>query len=156
VARVNRGIALFDVRGARDFYRSELSQSRIATIVILAAAAFGMLLAAVGTYGVFSYVVARRTREIGIRAALGARPANVVWQEVRRGLQLTVAGVGIGVAGALVLARWMSGVLTEIAPRDPLTYSVVAVVLVITAVIACYIPARRATKVDPLVALRAE
>jgi predicted permease len=126
---------------------------------MMLAAGFGglaLVLAAIGIYGVLSYAVSRRTREIGVRVALGATPGQVARLVMREGLRMTAAGIGIGVTAALLLSRFMESVLYQVKPGDPLTYMAVAAMLVIVAVVATLIPARRATAVDPLVALRAD
>jgi len=110
----------------------------------------------VGIYGVMSYFVSERTHEIGIRVALGAFPSDVISLVGKLGLKLTLLGVAIGIGLAIGLTRLIAGFLVEVKPTDPLTYAVVAVVLVAVALLACYIPARRASKVDPMVALRYE
>jgi putative ABC transport system permease protein len=110
----------------------------------------------VGIYGVISYSVAQRTREIGIRLALGARRQEVLLLVVGQGAKLALAGVAIGIAGGLMLTRLMSGLLYGVHATDPLTYGAVAVLLMFVALVACFIPARRAMRVDPMVALRYE
>jgi putative ABC transport system permease protein len=126
---------------------------------------FGLLaqqLASIGLFGVLAYAVSQRTHEIGIRMALGASQTDVLKMVVRQGMALSLIGVALGLGGAYVLTKylesWMqlSKMLYGIKPTDPMTYGVVAVLLTVVAVIACYLPARRATKVDPMAALRAE
>ncbi len=109
-----------------------------------------------GIYGVTAYSVAQRTREIGLRIALGAEAIDVVKLIVRQGMMLTLAGLSIGVAGALVVTRLMASVLYDVSATDPITFIVVPMLLALVVLIASYLPARRATKVDPMVALRCE
>jgi putative ABC transport system permease protein len=115
-----------------------------------------LVLAAVGVYGLISYSVAQRTREIGIRVALGARPAQVVRPIVREGMTLAAIGVAVGLAGSAAATRLISSFLFQVNSTDPLTFSAVAVLLLVVALVASYVPSRRALRVDPLTALRAE
>jgi len=115
-----------------------------------------LVLAAIGIYGVIAYSVGLRTQEIGIRIALGAGRFDVLLLILRPGFALTLAGAGLGIAGAMALIRSMSAMLFGVRPTDPLTFAAVSIVLVLVSLLASYLPARRAAKVDPMVALRYE
>ena len=131
-------------------------QRRVAGALFGAFAALGLILAAVGLYGVLSYLVSQQTREIGVRVALGASSRDVVALVLGRGMTLAAAGVCIGLGLAFALARIVTGMLYEVSPADPVTFSAVPAVLLIVAALACYVPARRAMRVDPITALRAD
>ena len=125
-------------------------------LLLIVFAGLTLTLAAVGIYGVMSYAVTQRTQEIGIRIALGARPADVLKLVVKGGIVLALSGVVIGVVVAFGLTRLMEAVLFGVRPTDALTFAIGSLVLVAVAGLACYVPARRATKVDPLMAMRDE
>jgi ABC-type antimicrobial peptide transport system permease subunit len=138
-----------------DVVSEAVARPRLLTVLLGLFGAMGLVLGALGIYGVLAYLVTQRTREIGVRLALGAPRGNVLWMVVSGGLRLAGLGVAIGLVGALILTRLMQGVLYGVTPHDPLTLSVVAIGLLAVAAFASWLPARRATRVDPLEALRA-
>ena len=139
-----------------DLLSDSLSRARFTMRILGVFAAIALLLAAVGIYGVIAFGVTQRTQEIGIRTALGAQPRDVLSMVLGEGLRLTLAGVALGILGALLATRLLAGLLYEIAATDPFTFASVALLLSVVALAACYVPARRATRVDPLIALRHE
>jgi putative ABC transport system permease protein len=133
---------------------SSVAQRRLSVQLLGGFAGVALILAAIGLYGVLAYNVAQRKREIGIRLALGARHTDVMQLVLRQGMTLALVGVAIGAAGAFGLSRFLGSLLFEIKPSDPATFAIVTAFLVVTAFFACWIPARRAARVDPMVALR--
>jgi putative ABC transport system permease protein len=156
LAEVDRQQPIFAVQPMTDLIATSLAQRRFALVLMLIFGAVALLLAAVGIYGVMSYTVAQRTQELGIRVALGASPARVLAMVVKDGLVLVAAGLAIGVAGALAASRFVASLLYGIGATDAPTYCALALVLTAVALLATWIPARRATRVDPMLALRAD
>jgi putative ABC transport system permease protein len=156
IAALDKEQAVFNVRSMEQALAQSVAARRFSMILLAVFALLALTLAAVGIYGVISYSVAQRTREVGIRMALGARTIDVLNLVVRDGLKLVFVGIVVGLAGALLLTRLMTALLFGVTATDAVTYVTVALGLIIVALIACCIPARRATKVDPLVALRFE
>ena len=145
-----------DVRTMEQVMGETLGRARFYTLLLALFAGLAMLLAAVGIFGVMNYSVNLRTREIGIMVALGAQQGQILTLILRQGLVLTLIGISLGVAGALALTRLMSGMLFGVEATDPLTFAAIVVLLTVVSAIACYLPARRATRVDPVIALRYE
>lgn len=133
-----------------------VSGPRTRSVALTTFGGLALLLAIVGVYGIMSYAVTERTHEIGVRMALGAQHSNVLWMVIREGMLLAAAGIAIGVGGALALTRFLQSLLFEIKPTDAVTFAGVTILLAAVSLTACYIPARRAMKVDPMVALRYE
>jgi hypothetical protein len=153
---VDRGLALGAARTLGEDYARSLARTSFTLVMLAIAAGMALLLGVVGIYGVIAYTISQRTREIGIRLALGAPREALQRMFVGRGLALAAAGVLCGLAGAILLSRLMTSLLFGIGPLDPVTYVVVSVALITVAAIASYVPARKAARVDPMVALRAE
>ena len=133
---------------------NSLAQRRLTLVLLASFAALALLLTAVGVYGVISYAVRQRTHELGIRMALGAQARDLLALILRQGLKLALMGVVLGSGAALALTRWMESLLFGVRPADPLTFAVIPAALLCVAMLACWIPARHATKVDPMAALR--
>jgi ABC-type antimicrobial peptide transport system permease subunit len=147
---------VYQVRRLRDWVDESASQPRFTTTLSGTFALVALLLAAVGVYGVLSYSVAQRMQEIGLRMAIGARRAQIVAMVLRGGLSWALAGIAIGLIGAFAISRVLGTLLFEVKPRDPITYATAGVMLAAIAAIACCIPAARATRIDPVIALRAD
>ena len=134
----------------------ETAAQRVATTLSGAFGALALVLATVGLYGVLSYFVVQHTRQIGVRVALGAQQSQILSLVLKKGLALALIGVGVGLAVSLALTRLMQSLLFGVSAFDPLTFGGVALLLAVVALLACYVPARRATRLDPVDALRTE
>jgi len=156
VQSVDPTLPVFGAQKLNDTVSAALSERRFSMEMVGLFALTALLLAALGIYGVVSYMVSERTHEIGIRLALGAQQQNILRMILRQGLGLAIAGAAVGLACALIVSHLVAGLLYGVRPTDPLTFAGVALLLVGVALLACYIPARRAIRVDPLVALRYE
>jgi putative ABC transport system permease protein len=154
VAGISGEVAVSDVK-ALDAYVSDSVATPASTTWLFALfAGLALALGSVGVYGVLSFLVSRRTREIGVRLALGAQAHDISWMVLRHAVKVCAIGLACGIAGALTISRSLSSELYGVSPLDPLTYVSVALVVALVAFLACYVPMRRAVRVDPLVALR--
>jgi predicted permease len=156
VAELDPALAIESMRTMNEVFGKSLARERFLTTLLLVFAGVGLALAVVGVYGVMAQMARRRVREMGIRLALGAQANDVRWLVVRNGLRLVLTGLVIGTAGALVATRAMQTLLFGVAPKDPVTFVAVPVVLVLTALVATWLPATYASRADPATALRAE
>jgi putative ABC transport system permease protein len=156
IARVDSNVGIDAMLPMDQLVASSLTRQRFYAAVMGVFAAIAVLLSAVGVYGVLAYAVGQRTRELGVRTALGARSHDVLAMVLRQGLRLTIIGIGIGLAGAIALTRYIEGMLYDVKPLDPLTYIAVVVLFAAVTSIASFVPARRATRIDPMTALRFE
>jgi putative ABC transport system permease protein len=147
---------IYNVRTMDEVVSSSFAARRLSMVLLSVFAALALVLACVGIYGVISYLVTQRTHEIGVRMALGAESSDVLRLVIGHGARMALVGVAIGVGAALGLTRLMASQLFGVSPYDPLTFAAVAMLLIVVAVAACYIPARRAMRVDPMIALRHE
>jgi hypothetical protein len=153
---VNSNLPLASVRTMQDVYSKSVARTSFTLVMLGIAGAMALALGLIGIYGVISYTVSQRKREIGIRLALGAQSGDVVSMVLKQGAKLALIGVCIGVAAAFASARLMTSLLFGVSAHDPLTFAGVASLLIFAALFACYVPARHAMKVDPIVALRYE
>jgi predicted permease len=155
-AAVDPAAAAFDAMPLADYVEAPLFPQRIAAGLLSVLGALSLILAAVGLYSVMTYTVTQRTPELGIRMALGARPGDVLGMVIRQGMVLAAGGLAVGLAAALAAARLVRGALINVSPADPLVFAGAAFFLGTVALLACYVPARRATRVDPVTALRCQ
>jgi putative ABC transport system permease protein len=153
---MNSDQVMFGVQTMEELIAESLAARRVSMIVLGVFAALALGLASMGIYGVISYLVGQRTHEIGIRIALGAKRSDVLRMVLSEGMKMTVIGVGVGLLAAAGLTRLMANLLFGVSATDPLTFAGVAVLLTLVALAACCVPARRAMRVDPIVALRYE
>ncbi len=153
---VDKGLPVYSLKPMTEHLRDSLARRRFNLILLTVFSCVALALAAVGIYGVISYGVTQRTHEMGIRMALGAKPRDVLQLVVRQAMILALGGVGIGLLASLALTRLIKGLLFSVSVTDPITFVAIAVLMTLIALLACVVPARRATKVDPLVALRYE
>lgn len=156
IQSVDPRLPVFGAQLLKETVSGSLAERRFSLVIVALFALTALLLAGVGIYGVISYMVNERAHEIGVRRALGAQQQNILRMVLRQGLGLALAGAAVGLVGALIVSRLMAGLLYGVRPADPLTFFGVALILLFVALFACYIPARRAVRVDPMVALRHE
>jgi predicted permease len=156
IAGLDRGVPVYQVATMDQLLSASVATQRFNLFLLMLFAALAVGLAAIGIYGVLAFSVSRRTHEIGVRLALGARPRDVLRLIVGQGMQLVVAGIVLGIGAALALTRLMASLLYGISATDPATFLAVSLLLIIVALLACYLPAQRATRVDPLQVLRCE
>jgi ABC-type antimicrobial peptide transport system permease subunit len=154
VNRVDSNLPLFDVRTQSERIEQLMVQERIIARLSSFFGLLALLLTCIGLYGLLAYEVTRRTREIGIRVALGAPRFNVIRLVVGQGIILVTVGIVFGLGAGFAMTRYLESLLFGVRPVDPLTFAAVVILLVIVALVACYLPARRASRVDPMVALR--
>jgi putative ABC transport system permease protein len=156
ILNIDKDQAVTEIATLEQLVGESIEQPRLTMYLLGVFALVALTLAAIGIYGVMAYVVAQRTREIGIRMALGAQTVDVLRLVVRNGMSLAVVGVAVGLATALALTRLLASLLFEVSATDATTLTAVSFGLLAVALLACYLPARRATRVDPSVALRSE
>jgi putative ABC transport system permease protein len=156
VQQVDKDQPISNIMTMEQLLAESMAQRRFNMLLLAIFSAVALLLAAVGIFGVMNYSVTQRTHEIGIRMALGAQGSDVLKMVVGQGMALALIGVVVGVASSFILTRIMSNLLFGVSATDPLTFAGVSLLLTLIALLSCYIPARRATKVDPMIALRYE
>jgi ABC-type antimicrobial peptide transport system permease subunit len=156
IQAIDREQPIYNVKTMTEAMAASTAGRRLNLVLLGSFALLALTLAAVGIYGVMSHQVTMRTGEIGLRMALGARPGDVLSLVIAKGMRLTMIGVAAGLATSFALTRVMESLVFEVSPTDPITFAAIALVLTGVALVACWIPARRATKVDPMIALRTD
>jgi ABC-type antimicrobial peptide transport system permease subunit len=156
ISNLDRSLPIYEVKTFTAYLNDALAPQRLATFLVSGFGVLAVILAAIGLYGALSYDVSQRTHEIGVRMALGAQPRDVLRLIIRKGMTLTFIGTAIGIGAALVMTRLIESLLYGVSATDPLTFVVIAALLVLVGLLACYTPARRAIQVDPLQSLRSE
>jgi putative ABC transport system permease protein len=156
VAVLNKDQSVFNIRTMEQIVAQSIATRRFSMLLLTVFALVALALASLGIYGLMSYAVAQRSREIGVRMALGAQASDVLGMVIRQGMKLALIGVALGLVASLALTRTMKNLLFNVSATDPATFAAIALLLIAVALLACFVPARRATKVDPLVALRCE
>jgi len=156
IAALNKDQAVFNVRTMEQIVAQSVVARRFSMLLLTVFAIVALALASLGIYGLMSYAVAQRSREIGVRMALGAQSGNVLRLVIGQGMKLALAGVALGLVASVALTRTIKSLLFGVSATDPATFAAIAMLLAAVALLACWIPARRATKVDPMVALRFE
>jgi putative ABC transport system permease protein len=154
VSGLNREVPVSEIRTMQEVVTEAVSTPASTTALFTAFAGLALVLGMIGIYGVLAFLVSKRTREIGIRIALGARREDVLWLVMKEGAKFSLAGIALGLAGALAVSRLLASELYGVGPTDALTYLGVTSVMVAVTLLACYVPTRRAMRVDPLTALR--
>jgi putative ABC transport system permease protein len=154
VQSVDPGIPVFAVRTLNEVVAKSLADRRFALTILAVFAGVALLLASIGIYGVMAYTFSQRTHEIGVRVALGAQRSDILRMALGEGMLLVAVGLGVGLIGAAIVTRFLRSMLFSVTATDPLTFASIALLLAAVALLACFIPAQRATQVDPLVALR--
>jgi ABC-type antimicrobial peptide transport system permease subunit len=154
VAEIDSRELVYNVQTMNQIVSNSFAARRLSMLLLAVFASLALVLACVGIYGVISYLVGQRTHEIGVRVALGAQQSDVLKLVLGHGAKMALLGVAVGLLAALALTRLMSNQLFGVSPHDPLTFAAVATLLMLVALAACYLPARRATRVDPIIALR--
>ena len=156
VTSLDRNLAIRFLSSVEDLIGRSTAPARASMILLAGFASLALLLAVIGLYGLIAYSASQRTREIGIRVALGAKRQNILGLILKKGMVLTITGAAIGIAVSLALTRFLSSLLFQVSPTDPVVFVWVSLLLFLTAFLACYIPARRASRIDPITALRYE